>query len=412
MDCVLCAIWMIPFGAALMALLLWLVSRKDSTTDPPADEDSRHDASGGSLRILYMDPRSFAALGPCAKLERLRSMTPECIGELLERSPVDDPFARPSREKYSTWPIQANLWCAGDLDGLRDYQSKLIASVGPDDSAPTEPAPPPSRSGPRRRGPHWLLLCALTLALLALLLSAVAGLSWRCCERSGSVPNPPVVGGEIEKRYVGAYRLQMDTLFEFNSYRETTDEHFVRSKAYLSRYLDSFEGIRIESVNAHADPIGETRANQALAVQRAAFLRDMIRQVADESRRPGQFASTVLPAPAESPGPAPADREIWRACYDKFYLHSLFQDGLTPLEDLSASKREGRPACSQGTAIGAAGYAACARIAVPKPGARVPAGYATRAERFREMAGCLAPMRYAYVVFSFTGLHREERRAQ
>ncbi|MFT3669661.1 MAG: hypothetical protein QM795_14035 [Pseudoxanthomonas sp.] len=287
---------------------------------------------------------------------------------------------------------------------MRDYQKRLVKSFGPDEPATVEQSATPGGE----QIPRWQLLCALALAVLTLLVWLIPRLAGACQDRVPDAVDPIaqcptcVVIGPIKPV---TYKLQTDTLFDFNTHESMTNEHFKKSKEHLTNFLSAFDGVKILAIHAHTDPIGGDTANRDLATRRAGFLHAMLEQVMATPSHPEQFATTDLPELSVSSGPARKDKVIWDACYDKFYVSAKRSDGLLPLDDLALGKRHGRPVCSEGVATGD-GYPACSRLGLPKPGTRVASGYPLRAERFRELTSCLAPMRYAYFEFTFTGLHR------
>jgi hypothetical protein len=377
-----CVLWIIflllGFSLLLLTFLDW--RRRNLTALPTPSEREAHS-------ILWLTPEVAAFLGECANPSRLRNMTEACIKRLIDRWPYPSSIPRPTPDQYRTWPKQAQLLCDGKLDDLERYQQEISRDLGtPTTLGASEP------KTDRTRTPNWpLLLFGLLSIFLAILFWCLAEQrKWCACV-------PPTTVTVLRK----TVDFASDKLFDFNRDEPFSDHHRAKMLGEIKLSLASFDRITIESIVAYTDPIGATGENVDLARRRAAFIENVLGQVVRESDREGQFASQAVPAPNGSPvGPSPDDFAYWQACFSQFYLANSGdgKDNLLPLVDLPRSKRDRRAACSEATdQTGRDGlYPACARLELPDQPRR---GYAVRAERFRELTACLAPMRHVTITF-------------
>ena len=336
------------------------------------------------------------ALGRCGKPSILRRMTAEGIGRRLERFPFPPLEARPTADRYATWPDQARLLCAGKLDELKALREKLVDELGP----PGDPSPPASAreddndsaAAARFGWLFWLVLAFGALLLLAALLAGwIASRSPVC----GCSKDP---GPGIE-----TVNLSADLLFDFKMSQPRSDVHRAKIVSDLRGLFHDFHGIRIVAVAAHTDPIGGTQDNQALGRARAATIRHLIADLINHKERDGQFAGDPLPPDQVTDGPGRDDAPFWRTCFTQYQLN--VPKAQRPLVDLRPSKNtDHRVPCSQAGASDPYPYAACARPDVPNPRQRPGRGYAQRAENLRELTACLAPMRHVQIQFSYQRL--------
>lgn len=394
---ILCVFWALLLGLGLASLgcFLWRLIRSKRLGD---EEPSTDTQARSALPILYLTPVCIAALGRCAHPAKLRRMSSQCIGRLLERFPFPQGEARPTEERYSSWPEQARLLCAGNTEALHALQQTLIAALG----NPAEPrqASKPSASSTSQGSVHasgfdrgaWLpAFLAVPLLLAALIAWWEASQSTACrCAESVMPPGGGNASGD----------LSTDLIFDFDRSTPRSPAHEAKLLADLHNLFREFDGIKIRAVVAYTDPIGSTEENRDLARRRAATIRTLIEKIVREL--PAQFAIDPLP-PDQASLDEPSRREdaaFWQACFSRYFSDLAPAD--RPLVDLPEAKNsDNRVPCSRASATDIYPYPACARLPIPTSNQNLPLGYAQRAEDLRELIECLAPMRRVLIQFSY-----------
>jgi hypothetical protein len=411
MTDVLCFVWAFLLGAALLCPLAWWLCRRNR----PVERD-RDRPTPDPLVILWLTPACQTALGRCAQPIRLRAMTAKCIAVRLAGASFPPGESPPPRERFGTWPEQARLLCAGELEQLRVWQQELVRELGGPSPAVVAPAPSDAGEAERPRYPlRWLALMLLLLlgSLLAFVAARQLDQCW--CPPQPLDDGPPVRPVPVTPTPTPCptptpagtptgttLSMSTDLLFDFNRREPYSDLHLGKMQAALAELFGQFEGIEIKSIQAHTDPIGGTTENKALGDARARFIRDLVERVRLDPQHAGRFKGTPLPDPVPSDGPSHGDSTIWEECFERYYRANPDK----PLVDLRRqSNQDGRPLCSQATAVTGpdVAFPACARLPTLPPRGMSTAAYARSAENFRELAACLAPMRHVLIRIEYSG---------
>ena len=129
----LCALFPYLLGLTLFLILLWPVLYLIGLKRGP------NGSRPVSVGILWLIPACAKALGRCSQPGRLRSMSARGISTRLDRYDFPANERRPTPERYSTWPDQADLICQGKFDELASKQEELKKAHGVEGYEP-EPA--------------------------------------------------------------------------------------------------------------------------------------------------------------------------------------------------------------------------------------------------------------------------------
>lgn len=390
MKSIYCVLPYLVLGAALTLPLYVLLTYFCRSRRPPPPQPAP--------AILWLTPHCAEALGACAAPGNLRRMSSDDIAKRLDRITFPVPDEKPTPSQYGSWPTQAQHLHAGEYEKLRLFQVELQRSaIGGKGAARVDHAP----------GRYNLFL--LLLMMLALLLTSVGlYVSWRyptLCLTTTPCDHP--TGTDTKKTTLS---FDTDMLFEYNRSTPVSDTHTLKAKQNLSRLLSQYRDIQSIGLSAQTDPIGSEIFNSTLAKNRAEFVREMLEEISAQSP-PGVFLERAVPIKllGESQ-PNQADYELWNRCFRKFQLEVPNK----PLEDLPADRNpRNRPLCLQVTNDVAPGqfFPACRRLMAPKPreddkARKIPraelVAYAERAENFRELTSCLAPMRHVLITFKHT----------
>ncbi|MCX2900400.1 hypothetical protein [Pseudomonas mandelii] len=348
--------------------------------------------------ILWLTPTCAEALGECAAPGHLRRMSTEHIAKRLNRFDFPATEHKPDVAQYSSWPTQAELLHSGNYSDLKSLQENLIRDAG--EETPSNPKRPTKYVF----GDLLALLMTIILLLLAFISATVIAKHPDWCTNPGSIPCTEGVTG------VTSISFDTDLVFDFNHKTPISDEHTNRAKTALTRLLNQYNDIKFKGISAQTDPIGSEISNRPLADKRAEFVRKLLVDIVKEDDKGLFVDSTVSNSIINESIPSAADYQLWNTCFKKFQLDVNEK----PLEDLPADRNpNNRPLCLQSVGNIAPGqhFPACRRLMIPKKHSddstvRVPRAevrsYALRAEYFRELTACLAPMRHVLITFEHT----------
>ncbi|BEV12061.1 hypothetical protein ATDW_25570 [Asticcacaulis sp. DW145] len=323
-------------------------------------------------------------------------MEPRDIARLLHRFEGWEDEVLPVELCYSTWPQQADFICQGNYKYLLTYQNDMMKAPWAERYAANPPKRRPPEKLPRA---VWGALCLFGLLLLLALITHLAAQENHWCEVPVDCPKcvsaEPIVKPTKDPQVV-MIDLSTDAYFDFGE-AELTGIHKNRLSNTFTELFKPFEGITITSVGAYTDPVGGAEDNRVLARNRANFIKQTLGDVM-QSGRTGQFAEanvaeTVL---IKDTGVAddPSDKVLWDYCFKKFQSEPPLR--YRPLVTLMLSKNKDSLPCSTWSEKG---YPACARFDDGLPAdTRI---YLAKAENFRRLTTCLAPMRRAVIVFRF-----------
>lgn len=380
----LCALAPLFLGAALAAPLYWLLQRSASQVG-----DTRRPLSAPA--ILWLTPECQRALGDIAKPGHLARASERCICTRLSAHTFPSGEDSPVAERYRTWPKQAANICAGDYEGLSREQDRLVAQLG---EVPTKGE---GNTASIRPLLPWFIVFAGLLALSVLFFLLSSGRDW--CGCPDAVSTCPACSSPVPNSSptVESKEVSTDLLFDFNQAEPYSLEHRRRMDAHLQDLFRDFQRIEILGIVAHTDPIGNKARNEALARARGEYMRAAIMRVAQDATLKTHFFQTDIPVEVvKAEGANLGEREVWQQCFRRFYVERLPD---RPLEDLRAGLADGRPLCSTAASSGIQdAYPACRRLVASDAHGNAVA-YARRAENFRELSACLAPMRHVAIRF-------------
>ena len=392
MKAIYCALPYLLLGAVLAAPLFWWLDQRWRKTRP--SNATRNDV------ILWLTPRCAEALGECAAPGNLRRMSSESIAKRLDRVSFPADEQKPDIAQYSSWPGQAQHLYLGNYEKLRLLQDTL-----PNQSYKEE------SESKQTKGYMFGDLLALLLMIILLLSAFVASRlianhpDWCSIDRPISCNNN--VGSKIKTVTIP---FDTDLVFDFNRSDPISEEHTLRAKNLLTRLLKQYQSIRFTGLSAQTDPIGSEISNRALADKRANFVRTILGEIIAKDESGIFLDDTISTSVINESVPSLADYKLWNTCFKKFQIDALNK----PLEDLPADRNpNNRPLCLQADSDVAEGkpFPACRRLMIPKmhsddnaikvPRAEIRS-YAMRAENFRELTACLAPMRHVLITFEHT----------
>lgn len=391
MKATYCALPYLLLGAALAAPLFWWLAQHWRKTRP--SNVARNDV------ILWLTPRCAEALGECAAPGNLRRMSSESVAKRLDRVSFPADEQKPNFVQYSSWPVQAEHLYFGSYEKLRLLQATLLNQSSKAES-----------ESKQTRGYTFGDLLALLLMIILLVSAFVASRlianhpDW--CSIDSSIPCDEV--GPTTT--IITIPFDTDLVFDFNRPNPISEEHTLRAKNLLTRLLKQYQGIRFTGLSAQTDPIGSELSNRPLADKRANFVRTMLEEIIAKDDSGIFLDNTISTSVINESLPSPADYKLWNTCFKKFQIDVLNK----PLEDLPADRNpNNRPLCLKADSDVAEGkpFPACRRLMMPKMHSddntvKVPraelSSYASRAENFRELTACLAPMRHVLITFEHT----------
>lgn len=389
MNSLLCTLAPLTLGGALAAPLYWWICRGKR----PLETELPRVPAG--LHILWFTPECRKALGQYARPGRLRRLSERCICRRLSNYPFPPNELPPTSDQYKTWPQQAELICAGEFERLYDEQQSLLSRCVPSEAGEHTVVDRPCW----RTGVLWTALF-LTLLILALTLYSVSRSAGWCSAAFCPACVPTLCPQPI--KVSDTKDLSTDLVFEFNKFKPYSDEHVAKMQRDLADFFSDFQNVEIMGIVAHTDPIGNDEDNRDLALKRGEYIRQMLMQVVQLSDVRSRFVTKDIPANVVTAQPASrADFPFWRACFSRYYLQQIAK----PLEDLSKDLNPtGRKTCSTSDEdVGADGqYPACRRLMLKDGDRSTVNHYGIRAENFRELTACLAPMRHVLVKFTHT----------
>jgi hypothetical protein len=285
----LCALFPYLLGVTLFLVLLWPVLY---LIRPKRGPDGPNPASVG---ILWLTPACAKALGRCSQPGRLRSMSARGISARLDRYDFPANERRPTPERYSTWPDQADLICQGKFDELASKQSELIAKLGVPENQP-EPANLKAGRGAWAMVLDALLVVAFILAVLTLLNWILTDFLRACappqppCEKCPTVckssPEP-----KCEKPAQVQLKLSTDQEFEYNEFKIVDSQ---RLKDFLAERLTQFKNAKL-TITGFTDPIGGVCYNEGLADNRAKAIAEIVKGIIPDIPIESKAAPRELP---------------------------------------------------------------------------------------------------------------------
>jgi outer membrane protein OmpA-like peptidoglycan-associated protein len=403
MHLAVCAMWAVFLGASLACFLVWLSLRPGVKTQPL----NHHADKWNTPSILWLDPWSRAALRTCADPARLRRMSIDKLAEIVGRAAHPAEVNPPTPVQYSTWPIQAELIYRGDFQGLRDWQ----AGWKPDSKSEIEPTIPVSSPSAHFSAPLFVGgLILLMFAILAFVAASVSGACDCTYPATPSLTTPPTPPTPP----TFTFDLPTDTLFDYNRSAPYGPAQEALLSLQLSGLFSRFTGIAVTNIDAHTDPIGDSNGNKALGIARAQSVLDRIHTLMQKPSLRSHFATQDLPKAPLNPGPNQQDGLIWHDCFDAFQVKQ--DPRFKPLEDLDSEHNpEGRPPCrtARSSSLNPSAFPACrapyqayfVKDNIIRPNQDVFDNKISigKAENFRELTSCLAPMRHVVIVFTYTG---------
>jgi hypothetical protein len=332
-------------------------------------------------------------------------MSSEDIDKRLDRVTFPAAEEKPTPSQCASWPPQAQLLYEGEYEKLRLFQVAL-----------QHPVPDGKDAARTNHGPGAFNLLSLLLMLFLLILALASSyVIWRYpglysaaapCKQTCTIASKTTT-----------LPLDTDLLFEYNRSTPVSEIHTLKAKQNLSRLLSQYRDIKFIGLSAQSDPIGSEITNRPLADKRAEFVRGLLEEITADSPA-GVFRDRAVPTTLINESlPSQADYELWNRCFRKFQLEVPNK----PLEDLPVDRNpNSRPLCLQATNDVAQGqpFPACRRLMTPRSRdddqtRKIPRAelvtYAQRAESFRELTSCLAPMRHVLITFEHTQQGEEEQ---
>lgn len=318
-------------------------------------------------------------------------MRPECIARLLKAAKFPAGESAPDETKYTTWRMQADLICQGRFAELREWQLSELksGSVRPvvEDRSVVEEDVPFYVSA------KYALLLSLALLLLALVARHFINVNGKCG------PTIEIFTETVVQQE--PLTLDADELFEYKQ-PDIRKELRSKIKSSLINFFKNYHDITINRIEAHTDPIGRTDENKKLAEGRAHAIQSLLSEVVNDGaihdKLKGEFSPKI---DGPGPGTEDADYKIWDECFEEDYIGTpgnLIKSDERPLQDLNDGTRSW---CSKSPAhIESGPYPACASIKLPRGNAERTARIA---DHFRDIVGCLAPMRH--VVVNYQAVH-------
>lgn len=380
----LCCIWALLFGAALTCLIVSALPGYRAVPPAPAQ------TAGIPPSILGMTPASRAALGKCAAPDKLRNMHPGRIWAMLATAQEANETDHPSRTLVDTWPQQAAMLWAGDIQGLQTWQRAWLARMTTPPSAPPPQAGTPYPMHERVRLRKWRngwLLAALLLLMLSLLSFLSVGAN--CAGKHDTPCSAQLI-------------LSTDMLFGYNE--SSPQGHAAMAKEYgrLYRLFGAFRKVELLALEGHTDPIGSTEENRRLGRDRTATVQRMITRLVAEPALSANFKSSFVPPVPADAGPHTADIGIWTHCFSEYHL-ALSNKDFAPLRNLRREANpDNRPDCDTAiAALSPSGQFPACGSPYDKTIAESSIIYALRADNFRKLTACLAPMRYVAIKFRY-----------
>lgn len=381
----LCCIWAVLLGAAITSLIAAAMPAPSASSAPALSRDTLP-----TPVILGMTHAARAALGRCGEPGRLRKMNPERLHKLLAGVLEADPKDIPAPALVDTWPQQAAMLAADDYHGLREWQrawrqTHHLPPPGPEPALP--PSPPARRhKATDGRAAAWLI-AALVLLLLSLLLYLTLG------GRCGHAGVPRCASQAV---------LATDMLFGYNENAPQSNEGMGKEYGRLYQLFGALHGVELVALEAHTDPIGATEENRQLGRDRVTTVRHMLTRLVVEPGLKTRFRSPVIPPVPRDAGPHSNDAGIWKYCFTRFHLKVADRE-FAPLRNLRPELNpDNRPQCDDVSSAMPPGgkYPACGSP-YEKTIAETDAIYSIRAENFRKLTSCLAPMRYVTIHFNY-----------